>query len=100
MRYIKSIGEYMSKHTKGPWIVTSDNNSWNTNEYKCSIVSQEVVTDSSMGANERLIAAAPELLEKLIHCYGALTMGKLDDFNREALINEIDYVILKAEGKE
>lgn len=55
-----------TKHTPGPWDVDSHGNIvQGPGRYKIAITSATSIADRSDGADARLIAAAPELLEAL-----------------------------------
>lgn len=86
----------MTKHTPGPWVVDEQSQSLRI------LAGRQVVADVSVyafecGANSRLIAAAPDLLEAL---------KRLRDWHRIEYLSHpdvdavADAAIAKAEGTE
>jgi hypothetical protein len=96
----------MSKHTKGPWHVFTDNYGevviQNENEMICSIgekVIMDEIGNESMWKDASLIAAAPELLEacKLVKSLSDLPKTELSSESWEKVKEVCLQAITKAE---
>lgn len=103
----------MSKHTPGPWVVSSDSTRILTNEYgpdyeiaNCDgMASGHPAPKEFQIANAKLIATAPKLLETLkmarnvvLGYLGVAPSHMLKGLGTKLI--EIDDVIAKAEGEE
>ena len=95
----------MSKHTPGPWVVAGPNlidqadaGIWGSGEFDFVIcdMQRDGYEDAEQGANARLIAAAPDLLEALEYCLDCLG----DEFALPAdCQNNARAAIAKARGE-
>ena len=106
----------MSGHTKGPWIVVSNEESkfdydklHITTEdriYRSLVPIAEVGVDynepleSEQQANAILLAAAPDMLAALKSAQAALSDGGFQGLLVDAALRAIDVAIARAEGRQ
>ena|SRR5690606_7697023 len=95
-----------SEHTPGPWVATSDNNTYPgyliRSDSKPGYIAEirAFTTQDEVDANKSLIAAAPELYEAL--CKTRRTIQALIDDGYMGYVDlrsSIDAALAKAEGK-
>lgn len=92
----------MSKHTPGPWRVCVSDEFQSVEIYAkqwalCRMYpSNHAWVNEEAEANARLMAAGPELLDRLYECLGYL---EADNAPIE-FVNSIKATVAKAEGKE
>jgi len=86
------------KGTRGPWFVSNEGNLLIRDESGLSIVAKYVgyVNDEEEVANANLIAAAPDLLELVLHVRNCV---KNDGLYEPANLDYFDKIINKALGK-
>lgn len=87
------------KHTPGPWLLPEE-----PNEYQYGIIAlnpTKFVASVTGGANARLIAAAPELLEALVICEDVIARagGCSSDMRLDA-VEKARTAIAKARGEK
>ncbi len=94
----------MNKHTKGPWLVTGEDNDFiyalgpnGCNKFWFSVCSAgpDKINSEEKAANARLIAAAPDLLEAL----QLLVQGEAKSYITIQEINKAIAAITKATGE-
>lgn len=91
----------MSKHTPGPWRVVehswSDTGIYSDKHHIAHLSIEGVATErnqseleASMGANAKLIAAAPDLLEALVHIKEYWNGGRSEQAMSDALYHILE----------
>ncbi len=91
------------KHTEGPWIVLDLGEIVAEDDLEVLVATIDLGTAEGE-ANARLIAAAPDLLDALKACarilpnYASLGKTALDDEACDAVIEQVNEAIAKAEG--
>ena len=86
------------KHTQGPWHLNQRKDSEGEHLQISNSDSLDTVCTLENGANAKLIAAAPEMLEVLERCIEAFR-GAMRGSKNDALRTEVEQLIKKARGE-
>jgi hypothetical protein len=100
----------MSKHTPGPWEMRLSDNATpfilhgkdahlydiDDLDHLVCVMPAEIMRDFNSFANANLIAAAPEMLEALKHCYDLLGRYEINRIDGDEIADEAASIIRSA----